>query len=300
MGCDRRSFLKGVAVATATAVTPLSSAHADNDKRVLPPEAIGLLYDATRCIGCKACVVECKKANNLAPDTHYVGDGLYDAPEGLNEHTKTVIQLYKTDDEMSFVKKQCMHCVDPACVNACMIGALKKEADTGLVWWRQDRCVGCRYCQVACPFQVPKFEWTKQVPNIVKCELCRHRLAKGGQPACSEVCPRQAVVFGKTRDLVADAHARIEKNPEKYNPKVYGETDLGGTQCLYLAAKEMPFEKLGFLYSQEEAVPLTQRTVQHGVYQGFVAPAALYAALAFVMFRNRKPATGGEQNEKGE
>jgi Fe-S-cluster-containing dehydrogenase component len=299
MGYDRRSFLKGCAVATATAVTPAAPALAADEVRTLPPEAIGLLYDATRCIGCKACVVECKKANNLAPDTHYVGDGLYDAPEGLNEHTKTVIQLYKTDDEMSFVKKQCMHCIDPACVNACMISALKKEPDTGLVWWRQDRCVGCRYCQVACPFQVPKFEWSKQVPNIVKCELCRHRLAKGGQPACSEVCPRQAVIFGKTKDLLADAHARIEKDPERYNPKVYGEKDLGGTQCLYLAAKEMPFENLGFHYSQEEAVPLTQRTVQHGVYQGFVAPAALYAALAFVMFRNRKPATGGEQNEKG-
>jgi Fe-S-cluster-containing dehydrogenase component len=199
MGCDRRTFLKGVAVATATAVTPASTARADNDKRVLPPEAIGLLYDATRCIGCKACVVACKKANDLAPDTHYVGDGLYDAPEGLNEHTKTVIQLYKDDDEMSFVKKQCMHCIDPACVNACMIGALKKEADTGLVWWRSDRCVGCRYCQVACPFQVPKFEWTKQVPKIVKCELCKHRLADGGQPACTEICPRQAGVFSPTR-----------------------------------------------------------------------------------------------------
>ncbi|MBI2213025.1 MAG: hydrogenase 2 operon protein HybA [Acidobacteria bacterium] len=297
MGCDRRSFLKGCAVATATAVAAPSALAAD-DERALPPEAIGLLYDATRCIGCKACVVACKKANDLAPDTHYVGDGLYDAPDGLNEQTKTVIQLYKGDDATSFVKKQCMHCIDPACVNACMIGALKKEADTGLVWWRGERCVGCRYCQVACPFQVPKFEWTKQAPKIVKCELCKHRLADGGQPACTEVCPRQAVVFGKTRDLLADAHARIESNPGLYNPKVYGETELGGTQCLYLAAREMPFENLGFHHSQEEAVPLTQRSVQHGVYQGFVAPAALYVALAFVMFRNRQSIEPTSQSEK--
>lgn len=287
MAYDRRSFLKGCAIAAATAVNSATPALAEEQARTLPPGAIGLLYDATRCIGCKACVVACKKANGLTPDTHYLGNGLYDAPEGLNEHTKTVIQLYKDDEDMSFVKRQCMHCIDPACTNACMIGALKKEEDTGLVWWRGERCVGCRYCQVACPFQVPKFEWSKNNPKIVKCELCRHRLAEGKQPGCTEVCPREAVVFGKTRELLAEAHRRIEANPDAYNATVYGEKELGGTQCLYLAPKDVSFSELGFHHSQEESVPRTQRTVQHGVYQGFVAPGALFVALAFVMFRNR-------------
>jgi Fe-S-cluster-containing dehydrogenase component len=285
MGVDRRSFLKGCAVASATAAT--APAALAKNKHELPPDAIGLLYDATLCIGCKACVVACKEANGLPADTRVLGDDLWDSPDGLNEFTKTVIQLHKEDEEMSFVKRQCMHCVDPACTNACMIGALKKEEDTGLVWWQSERCVGCRYCQVACPFQVPKFEWSKKAPKIVKCELCRHILAEGGQPGCTSVCPREAVIFGKTRDLLADAHARIEREPDRYNPKVYGEKDLGGTQCLYLAAKDMPFEKLGFHYDDEESVPATQRTIQHGIYQGFVAPAALYTALAIVMFRNR-------------
>jgi Fe-S-cluster-containing dehydrogenase component len=285
MGVDRRSFLKGCAVASATAVAA-PVALGKND-REMPPEAIGLLYDATLCIGCKACVSACKKANDMPADTRLVGEGLWDAPDGLNEFTKTIIQLHKEGDEMSFVKRQCMHCVDPACTNACMIGALKKEKDTGLVWWRGERCVGCRYCQVACPFQVPKFEWSKKAPKIVKCELCRHILAEGGEPACSEVCPREAVIFGKTRDLLAEAHRRIDENPDRYNPKVYGETELGGTQCLYLAARDMPFEKLGFHFSDDESVPATQRAIQRGIYQGFVAPAALYAALAIVMFRNR-------------
>lgn len=297
MGCDRRSFLKGCAVASATAVTTAPAVLAEQ-KREMPPEAIGLLYDPVRCIGCKACVVACKQANNLPADTHLMGQGLYDAPDGLNEFTKTVIQLYKDDEKTAFVKRQCMHCVDPACVNACMIGALKKEEDTGLVWWRADRCVGCRYCQVACPFQVPKFEWSKKIPKIVKCELCKHRLDEGGQPGCTEVCPREAVIFGKTRDLLADAHARIEANPDKYNPKVYGETDVGGTQCLYLAPKDVTFNELGFHHEQEEAVSLTQRTVQHTVYQGFVAPAALYTALAFVMFRNRQKRIAQERGEE--
>lgn len=298
MGCDRRSFLKGCAVASATAVTTAPAALASEQIRQMPPEAIGLLYDSTRCIGCKACVVACKQANDLPIDTHLMGEGLYDAPDGLNEFTKTVIQLYKDDSESAFVKKQCMHCVDPACVNACMIGALKKEADTGLVWWRSDRCVGCRYCQVACPFQVPKFEWSKKIPKIVKCELCRHRLEDGKQPGCTEVCPREAVIFGKTRDLLADAKARIAANPDKYNAKVYGETDVGGTQCLYLAPKDVAFQQLGFHHEQEESVPLTQRTVQHGIYQGFVAPAALYTALAFVMFRNRQTRIAQEKGEE--
>ena len=297
MGCDRRSFLKGCAVASATAVATAAPVLADQ-KREMPPEAIGLLYDPVRCIGCKACVVACKEANNLTADTHVMGEGLYDAPDGLNEFTKTVIQLYKDDEKTSFMKRQCMHCVDPACTNACMIGALKKEADTGLVWWRADRCVGCRYCQVACPFQVPKFEWSKKIPKIVKCELCKHRLEEGGQPGCTEVCPREAVIFGKTRDLLADAHARIEANPDKYNPKVYGETDVGGTQCLYLAPKDMSFKQLGLYFDQEEAVSLTQRTVQHGIYQGFVAPAALYTALAFVMVRNRQKRIAEEKGEE--
>jgi Fe-S-cluster-containing dehydrogenase component len=287
MGVDRRSFLKGCAVASATAVATAPSALAKDDKRVAPPDAIGLLYDATLCIGCKACVVACKKANDLPADTHVLGDGLYDAPDGLNEFTKTVIQLHKDGDEMSFVKRQCMHCIDPACTNACMIGALTKEKATGLVRWDGERCVGCRYCQVACPFQVPKFEWSKKAPKIVKCELCRHILAEGGEPACSEVCPRKAVIFGRREDLLADAKARIEQNPQRYNPTVYGETELGGTQCLYLAAKDMTFEKLGFHFSDEASVPATQRSVQQGIYQGFVAPAALYTALAIVMFRNR-------------
>lgn len=292
METDRRSLFKGLAAAATLTMVP---ATADaREKRVVPDDAVGLLYDTTHCVGCKACVVACKEANGMAPDVDGYGDGIYDAPEGLNEYTRNVIQLYRDDDanEYSYVKKQCMHCIDPACVGACMLGALKK-GKFGVVSYDAGLCVGCRYCEVACPFNVPKFEWSKKAPKITKCELCNHRLAEGKQPACSEVCPRGAVIYGRYNDLLATARARLAAEPDRYVPHIYGERELGGTQVLYLS--HVPFEKIGFRFNDEQSVPHVQQTVQHGIYQGFVAPVALYALLGAVMFRNRRGNDSGEQ-----
>ena len=284
METDRRSLLKGLAAAAA--VTVVSTPAQAREKKVAPTDAVGLLYDSSLCIGCKACVVKCKEAGDLPADVDGYGGGRYDAPEGLNEYTRNVIQFAKSGNgESTFVKKQCMHCVDPACVNACMMGALGKR-EFGIVSWENNKCIGCRYCQVACPFGVPQFQWSKTSPRIVKCELCRERLAENKLPACVEACPRKAVIFGRREDLLAEAHRRIDEKPDFYVPKVYGEKDLGGTQVLYLS--HIPFEDLGFRFSQTESVPHTQQTVQHGVYKGFVAPIALYGLLGAVMFRNRK------------
>jgi Fe-S-cluster-containing dehydrogenase component len=215
-------------------------------------------------------------------------------PSDLNGQTKNVIKLYKDPDspERSYFKAQCMHCVDPACVGACMIGALQKR-EHGIVTYDSFYCSGCRYCQMVCPFEIPKFEWEKLAPKIVKCELCNHRLKEDKQPGCTEVCPRHAVIYGKRTDLLAEAKRRIAENPKKYKgqkrgdpPKVYGETEAGGTQCLYLS--HVPFEKLGLPDLSPEPVPHVAQTVQHGIYQGAVAPAALYLVLGAVVFRNRK------------
>jgi len=280
MRTDRRSLLKGIAAAAAVSATPITALA--RQRKTARPDAVGMLYDATKCIGCKSCVVACKEEAGLPADTR--GNKLYDAPDGLNEYTKNVIQLYKGNSEYSYVKKQCMHCIDPACVGACMLGALKK-GDFGVVSYDADTCIGCRYCEVACPFNVPKFEWAKSTPKIVKCELCKERLAKGLEPACTTVCPAKAVIFGKYDDLLKEAHDRIDKHPGQYFPKVYGEEDLGGTQVLYLS--HVAFEKLGFRFDDKRAVPDVQQTIQHGVYQGFAAPIALYAVLGAVIFRNR-------------
>jgi hypothetical protein len=140
---------------------------------------------------------------------------------------------------------------------------------------------------MVCPFDIPKFEWMSAAPRIIKCELCNHLLAEGGEPACCDVCPREAVIYGKYEDLLAEARQRLAAAPEgQYVPKIYGEHDGGGTQVLYLS--HVPFENLDFPELGEDGVPKAQQTVQHGLYQGFVIPTALYAVLAGVMWRNRK------------
>jgi Fe-S-cluster-containing dehydrogenase component len=291
MATDRRTLLKGFAAAAAS-MTVVSTPALARARKTAPSDAVGLLYDATKCVGCKACVVACKENAALPADTR--ASKLYDAPDGLNEYTKNVIQLAKSDGgQTSYVKKQCMHCVDPACVGACMLGALHK-GKYGIVSWDASLCVGCRYCQMACAFNVPKFEWSKAAPKLVKCELCKDRLADGKQPACTEVCPRKAVIFGQYDALLDEAHSRLKAAPNTYVQKVYGEKELGGTQVLYLSS--IPFEDLGFRFNTDQPVPEVQQTVQHGIYKGFVGPIALYALLGAVMFRNRKKSTEGEHD----
>jgi formate dehydrogenase beta subunit len=297
MGISRRSALKLIAATTSmSAAQAISPAPANAAPLAAPPDAIGMLYDATKCIGCKACVAACTDANDLEVDTGASG-GLWQAPVDLNGNTKTLIKYYEEGDERSFIKQQCMHCLDPACAAACMLGALKKR-EWGAVTYNVDTCIGCRYCQMACPFGVPRFEWTKVLtPKIVKCEFCMHRLKEGKEPACTETCPREAVIFGNRADLLREAHRRIDEKPDFYINKVYGETEAGGTQVLYLS--HVPFEKLGLPKFDDQPVPYTARTIQHGVYKGFIAPVALYGVLAAVMMRNRKKeGTSSEEEQR--
>lgn len=283
----RRALQVALAGAAAAVAKPI---HAASEPRVAPPDAVGLLYDSTLCIGCKTCMVACREANGLEPDTSW-SNGLYQAPLDLNEKTKTVIKLYEDGNQRAFMKAQCMHCVDPACASACMLGAFKKR-EHGIVSYDPALCVGCRYCEVACPYNVPKFEWSKAAPKMVKCELCKDRLAVGKQPACTDVCPRKAVIFGSRDDLLKEAHRRLAENPGKYVQKVYGENDGGGTQCLYIS--NVAFEKLGLPVLGERSTPTLQRTIQHSIYKGFAAPVGLYAVLGAVMLRNRRH-EGGEK-----
>lgn len=285
MGLNRRDALKWMVSAGATAAaTALPGTAAASTPAGVPADATGLLYDTTLCIGCKACVVACNEANGLAPDVGASG-GRYQAPTHLNASTKNIILQLDDESGRSYMKKQCMHCIDPACVGACMLGALKKR-EHGIVSWDGTRCVGCRYCQIGCPFGVPAFEWHSANPRIVKCELCRDRLAEGKEPACVEVCPRGAVIYGTRDELLAEAHRRLAAAPGKYIPRVYGEHDAGGTQCLYIS--HVPFEKLGLPELGDRPVPKTVRDVQGTIYTGFIAPLALYGIVGATVFRNRR------------
>ena len=296
MNASRRRALRVLAATGGGAAVSAAPAHAARAPRAVPPEAMGMLYDTTKCIGCKACVAACSVANDLEPDRG--PDGLHMRPLDLDGKTKNVIKLYKEGERVSFFKAQCMHCVDPACASACMLHSLHKDETTGIVAYDPQYCVGCRYCQMSCPFNVPKFEFDKAVPKIVKCELCRHRSAEGKGPACAEVCPRDAVTFGKRGELLAEARRRLEARPEAYQPKIYGESDGGGTNVLYLSP--VSFQALGLPVLGTEPAPALSETIQHGIYQGFVAPIALLGALSFVTWRNRKgadPASPGSEEE---
>jgi Fe-S-cluster-containing dehydrogenase component len=292
---DRRSLLKGLAAAGAAAAFPTGSRAEASVVKTPAGDMVGLLYDTTRCIGCKACVAACKRANEMPTDQSGIPGGLWDAPNDLNASTKTVIKLYKDGDTTSFYKAQCMHCIDPACASACMLGAFQKR-EHGIVSWDGSKCVGCRYCQVACPFNVPKTEWHALNPKIVKCELCRHRIAEGKIPACAEVCPRGAVIYGTRDQLLADAKARMAAEPTKYVPKIYGEHDAGGTQVMVLS--HVDFDKIGLPDLGTTPAPNLARTVQHGVYKGFIAPVALYAVLGTVMWRNRRKEDAAVKEER--
>ena len=286
MELSRREVLQGVVSKLAPiAATALAAPAAEASERASQPAApIGMLYDATLCIGCKACVVACAEANELPRDV--TRDGLHQAPEDLNAFTKNIIKLYKPQDHSpdSFVKQQCMHCLDPACVAACPFKSLWKDEGNGVVAWEPSRCIGCRYCEIACPYHVPKFEWNAFNAKIVKCEFCRPRLDKGFEPACTSVCPTHAVIFGAREDLLSQAKERIEQSPDKYFEKrVYGEHEAGGTQVLYLS--HVPFDDIGLPNLGTVAIPERLKW-QKLLYKFLALPLLMYAMLASVMKKN--------------
>lgn len=235
---DRRSFVKTLGVMGASALPgkALLAGDAQEDK-----EFVSILVDTTRCVGCQSCTVACAETNGLPePDLDALDEGLV---RNTSEKQWTLINRFEVDDEEIYVKKQCMHCDQPACAAACPTMALLKTEE-GPVIWRADKCMGCRFCMVSCPFEMPKFEYDSPIPKIQKCRMCFERLQEGEEPACVSECPEGALVFGKKRDLLDEAKRRIYENPDDYVHEIYGEEVVGGTGYLYLAS--VPFEKLGF------------------------------------------------------
>ncbi len=201
-----------------------------------------------------------------------------------------MIKLYREGD--SLLREGAVHALRRSRLRDRLhAGLAQKDEKTGIVGYDPTYCVGCRYCQMACPFDVAKFEFEKAVPKIVKCELCRHRVGdaaladdggfsrypRGHGPACCEVCPRGAVIYGKRTELLAEAKRRLARTPAPTCPRSTARRRLGGTQVLYLS--HVPFEKLGLPDHGAQGVPHTAYTIQEGLYRGFAAPVALYVAL---------------------
>jgi formate dehydrogenase iron-sulfur subunit len=272
MSVDRRKFFKFIGLTGVTLAIGKDLKAADEDKSVV--EFSGILYDSTKCVGCQTCESACAEANGLPAPTGSLEAGVI---RKTDESHRTVINVFSTSKGEAFAKKQCMHCNEPACVAACLTQAMYKTAE-GPVIWRGDKCMGCRYCMVSCPFDVPKFEYHSANPRIEKCNMCYDRLKEGKKPACVENCPAEALKFGKRRDLIKEARKRINDNPDQYEDYIYGEHEAGGTGYLYLAAA--PFSEIGFNTSvQKESYPALSKGFLYSVPAIFVLWPAMLLGL---------------------
>ncbi|HOI09320.1 MAG TPA: 4Fe-4S dicluster domain-containing protein [Myxococcota bacterium] len=288
----------------------------------------GVLVDTTRCIGCRSCQVSCKNENRLPAEvTQLAGQdtGLTN-PRKLSANTFTIVQYHEVDAPEApggmrfvFAKRQCMHCDQPACVSACPVTALHKEGHGGVAY-DEKKCIGCRYCVWACPFNVPTAEWNTLAPRIRKCDLCADRVltdarlpelngeALGGEarkrleasyrvPACIKACTTGALLYGRRADLLEEAHRRIDREPERYHPHVYGEHEVGGTSYLYLAA--VPFDRIGFRTDLgTRPFPALTATAL-----GFVPPAVVGLGIVLGglhLLAQRKAFVAAEERERAE
>ena len=243
MNINRRNFL-GCIGATGLTFTVGKKTFA-SVKNEEPVEFVGILYDSARCAGCRTCEFECAAAHGLPEPLADV------VPvRSTTESCNTVVNTFKTSKGEVFVKRQCMHCNEPACCAACLTQAMHKDKK-GPVTWDGAKCMGCRYCMVSCPFDGPKFEYHSANPKIQKCDMCIGKQAKGEAPTCVANCPNDALRFGTRRDLLKEARKRISEKPDLYFDHIYGEHEAGGTGWLYLSP--VPFNELGLNMSLEQA-----------------------------------------------
>ena len=214
------------------------------------------LIDTTKCTGCRGCQVACKQWNQLkAENTKFFSGEGYQNPPLMSEYTFTRVKFkdYQKDgqNELAFYKEMCMHCNEPACASVCPVGAFRKTAE-GPVVYDAGRCIGCRFCMIACPFGVPKYEWSKAFPLVRKCTGCYSRIKEGMQPACATACPT-AISYGPRAEMLKEAEKRIKNRPNRYHKAVYGKEEAGGTSVLYLT--QQPLDELGFKPVTKRALP---------------------------------------------
>ncbi len=282
-------------------------------------DSFGCLVDLSLCVGCRKCEAACNKQNSLPqPDRPFDDMSVLDTFRRPDADKFTVVNRHLVGGAPAYAKVQCLHCLDPACVSACIVGALTKEP-SGAVRYDASKCIGCRYCMVACPFQIPAYEYSEALtPRVRKCEFCFERQMEGKAPACVSACPKEAMAYGKREDLLLMARERIRSSaarqvtastegaadaastpagdaaagngaaPLPLLPYIYGEREAGGTSWLYVASH--PFESLGLLRLPPEAPPRLTEAIQHGIFKNFVPPLGLATLLGMAMYtlRGRK------------
>lgn len=245
----------------------------------ITPAKYGFLIDVSHCIDCRACNVACSVENNVSMDSTRIwmnGTGVVGEFPNLTSYNAPF---------------HCMHCTDPSCVSACTVGALTRDHE-GIVQYDDDRCIGCRYCLYACPFQVPNMDLNETLPLIVKCDMCGDRLSNGEQPACAATCPPNAIQFGRREDMLAKAKQMITDHPDRFVQHIYGEHENGGTSTFYISP--VPFEELGFPITGSTSSAYQNRLVTHGTPAVFGA-AAISLSGIYLTIKNVKEETAEEE-----
>jgi len=299
MRLNRRSFLKW-SLGAAAASAPHLLARSDAPKTQSLDQAVeqsGCLVDSTLCIGCRKCEEACNRKNKLLrPDVPFTDTTVFRSERRPSGKALTVVNEYagppspdQSGAKQTYVKVQCLHCLTPSCVSACIVGAMTKAKD-GSVVYNPKICLGCRYCLVACPFQIPAFEYENALtPRVRKCEFCADYAAgTGADPACAASCPTEALVFGKRTALLTLARDRLAKRPDRYVDHVYGEKEVGGTSWLYLTGR--PAGEVGMLDLPQSAPAHLTESIQHGIFRYGLIPLSLYGALGGLMWFNQRSA----------
>jgi Fe-S-cluster-containing dehydrogenase component len=242
MSISRRKFLGWLGAAGLGTVVSSTANSASNQHFSGYPQSNGVLFDSTRCIGCRKCEEGCNKVNELPePDEAFSDLTVLAKERRTTAKSYTVVNRY--GNEPHYRKIQCNHCLEPACASVCFVSAFTKT-ETGAVIYDPSVCVGCRYCMIACPFEIPTYEYDKAfTPRVMKCTMCHPRISQGLLPGCVEVCPTEALTYGNRRELLRIGHERIRKFPERYVDHIYGELEMGGTNWLYLS--DVAFEEIG-------------------------------------------------------
>ena len=255
-------------------------------------KSFAMLTDVTKCIGCERCVTACKTTNR---------SGDFDSPRAwqhdANDLSSTRWTTLATTREGRHVRVHCRHCLDPGCAGACPVGALK-ATETGAVAYDPSICLGCRYCMMACPFRMTRYEWESTNPRVRKCILCYDNLMAGklDQPACTAACPTGATIFGERDALLAEARRRIAAEPGRYLNHIWGEHEVGGTSVLYISDVEL--DVAGWPDSlTDRAVPKLARSVLGTVPATFVTVGAAMAGIHWVVRRRQKLAAESLQDD---
>lgn len=248
MSVSRRKFLAWMGGASLGATVGRRSFAGSQKEFEGYPESKGVLHDLVRCVGCRKCEAGCNKVNRLpAPEKPFDDLAVMEEKRRTHADTYTVVNKYAVEGEKKpvFRKQQCNHCIEPACASACFVQAFKKTPE-GAVVYDASVCVGCRYCMIACPFEIPTYEYDELLtPRVMKCTMC-HPLIQSGEreiPGCVEACPVEALTYGGRDDLIRIARERIRKYPDRYVDHIYGEREMGGTNWLYLGG--VPFDEVG-------------------------------------------------------